>query len=96
MAAATNQCAAGYYCLEGAIKDKDGKDDQPDIVKETQPGEYSLKGSFFPIKCQEGTYTGDRIRGECDKCEAGFFCDGTGNTRDSRPKCPKGHYCLSF
>lgn len=76
--------------------DKGGKAAQSSIVFETTPGHYSEKGSFFQIKCQEGHYTGDTIRGECDKCEAGFFCDGTGNTKDSRPKCPKGHYCLSF
>lgn len=62
----------------------------------SQPGYYSPEGSFEPIKCPEGTYTGDEGREGCDYCSAGYFCDGLGITKDLRPLCAKGYYCPSY
>ena len=102
---ATSQCKAGYYCIGKTVSFDDYDPASPEYRTDgvysgiADPGYYAPTGSSQQIKCPRGTYTGDPGSESCTSCEAGFFCDALGITKDERLTtyiCPLGHYCKSY
>ncbi|RUS80922.1 hypothetical protein EGW08_011303, partial [Elysia chlorotica] len=82
----TGQCAAGYYCIQGAsvATPTDG------VTGDICPvGNYCPIGSSSPTPCSITTYMNHTGGAVCDICPAGYFCvDGA----QAEP-CPQGSYC---
>lgn len=72
LAAPTGDCNEGYYCPLGSTE----------FSQERCPvGHYCPIGSPEPTACRNGTYgpvEGLRSEGECEACDGGYFCNGTG------------------
>lgn len=79
-------CAAGYFCDFGAIKEKDPS-------KICPAGHYCPAGTTLPVRCPNGYYfpqEGAERRQDCRPCLAGEYCI----ENDAEPRqCPAGHYC---
>jgi hypothetical protein len=73
---ATYDCAAGYYCLIGAIKTTPLSEGSQGGDKCTT-GHYCPQQTSVPIPCEPGTYLGTRggtISTDCLPCPAGSYC----------------------
>ncbi|KAK3560704.1 hypothetical protein QTP86_014744, partial [Hemibagrus guttatus] len=85
-------CAAGHFCLSGAVSPtpEDGVtgDGCP-------PGHYCPAGSSFPLPCPPGHYSNSSKNTElsaCLPCPAGFACSSRGLSAPSHV-CHAGYYC---
>eukprot|EP00826_Nyctotherus_ovalis_P040470 TRINITY_DN3998_c0_g4_i3.p1 TRINITY_DN3998_c0_g4~~TRINITY_DN3998_c0_g4_i3.p1 ORF type:complete len:803 (+),score=116.19 TRINITY_DN3998_c0_g4_i3:2604-5012(+) len=54
---ATEECAAGFYCLKGSPYEKPPKSSETDYGV-CPPGYYCPKGTPAPVQCTLGTYSG--------------------------------------
>lgn len=90
--APSGDCAAGYYCIEGAntLRPIDGV-----TGNECPAGSYCMAGSSAYVRCPEGTYS-NATRNEkvedCGNCTSGYYCEGVGNTKPT-DQCDAGYYC---
>ncbi|XP_076833089.1 uncharacterized protein LOC143478045 [Brachyhypopomus gauderio] len=85
-------CAAGHFCLSGAVspipEDRVTGDQCP-------AGYYCLTGSSSPQPCPVGHYSGGHKNTElsaCLPCPAGFACSSRGLSAPSHA-CQVGYYC---
>ncbi|XP_071807027.1 uncharacterized protein, partial [Asterias amurensis] len=86
-------CAAGSWC-----KGKSATATPTDGVtgEDCPPGQYCPSGVPLPEDCPVGKMsdsTGLKMVSECQPCQGGYFCNGTGLTQPSGP-CDPGYYCL--
>ena len=87
------ECSAGFICLWGASQ----SDPNDDTGYECPEGHFCPQGELAKIPCEAGTYVdfnGATSQGECDSCEAGFFCP-IGSSNTTKYLCLAGFYCPS-
>ena len=79
----TDECAAGYYCTQGAYSATPTDGVTGDICP---AGGFCPRGSITEQDCPIGTYsqqTGLTNDTECTDCTPGFYCGQTGLTAES-------------
>ena len=79
-------CVAGGYCPANS--------EVPTVCPQ---GYYCVSGVSVPEPCSAGSYgnsSGLRREEDCQRCDAGYYCDGLGLTAP-RGLCDPGFYCLS-
>ncbi|GMH73236.1 hypothetical protein TL16_g06129 [Triparma laevis f. inornata] len=82
-----SDCTPGYECTVGSTNP---------TPKACDIGGYCNPSKYYTY-CPSGTYgnvTGGTSQDNaCAPCEQGFYCEGNGNTKNSRVNCPAGSYC---
>ncbi|CAL8373179.1 unnamed protein product, partial [Gadus morhua 'NCC'] len=85
-------CAAGFYCVGGAIKAKPTDGVTGSVCP---PGTYCVEGSGEPEPCPAGTFSpasGLASEAGCLPCSGGLYCREPGLTAPTAP-CSQGFWC---
>ncbi|MGH0162299.1 UNVERIFIED_CONTAM: hypothetical protein FKN15_067495 [Acipenser sinensis] len=89
---ASGQCAAGHYCVGGALTPHPSNGITGDLCPR---GHYCSEGSAVPQPCPPGHYsntTKNTALSDCLPCPQGFSCDGQGLSAPSG-SCQAGYFC---
>ncbi|XP_041098352.1 SCO-spondin [Polyodon spathula] len=89
---ASGQCAAGHYCVGGAVTPHPSNGITGDMCPR---GHYCSEGSAVPQPCPPGHYsntTKNTALLDCLPCPQGFSCDGHGLSAPSG-SCQAGYFC---
>ena len=99
----SGDCAAGFFCFQGAEKARPGLQSNSScecggnnnmtIGGICPRGHYCPTGSINPIPCQAGTFSSREGANECQICPAGFFCPVMTSDYTTYP-CPAGTFCV--
>ncbi|GIQ81354.1 hypothetical protein KIPB_002301, partial [Kipferlia bialata] len=88
---ATGQCAAGYFCKQGASSATPTLDATYEYYGPCPVGYMCEEGTSLPTACTKGTYNKDEGQSSCLDCPAGFYCETSGVSEPVA--CPAGYYC---
>nr|DBA16528.1 TPA: hypothetical protein GDO54_003912 [Pyxicephalus adspersus] len=92
LAVPSGECAAGYFCINGATTPKPTDSIRGNICP---PGTFCPNGSHHPQLCPAGTFSADYSLGnvsQCKPCPAGYYCQSPGITSPTG-QCLEGYYC---
>ena len=91
----SGQCAAGYYCTQGANSSTPTDGVTGNICP---AGKYCEIGSITGTGCRKGTFsslTGLTNATECEDCTGGYYCSTEGLTAVTGT-CWAGRFCFYY
>ena len=93
------ECDTGHYCNSGCKKPDPSSSSDCSNLKAQTGGNCGLTkqcpaATMFPLQCNQGFYQNTTKApadyGTCERCDAGYECDGASGIQRT---CPKGKYC---